>query len=106
MGYTPPQTLDVPRFLVAMDDGTDTGRVYQLTIRPADQMKAERVGRDMGLGPLKDSTMTYTGLWCWAAMARTGDYAGTFSEWRDACLGWDKLDDDTPGGDDGADPTI
>lgn len=81
--------MDIPIFDVLMDNAPAPVRV---TIRPIDQIRAEREGKQRGLS-LKADPIHFSALWCWAAMTREGVYSGEFRQWLDECLAFDGVDE-------------
>lgn len=73
---------------------------YVVPIILSDQLRGELEGKRHGI----DNTypMHLSALWAWAAMLREGHYAGTFAEFKDACLDYNKVD---TGESDDLDPT-
>ena len=53
-----------------------------VTITHGDQLRAELEGPRHGLHSMKDAPMHYTTLWVWAAMVRSGTYAGKFGQFK------------------------
>lgn len=89
-------TFDV--LMRTTDDPTGPAEAeHRVTVILGDQLRGELEGKKLGLDT---SYPIHTGaLWVWAAMVRTGHYSGTFHEFKDACLDFDKV------GESDADPT-
>ena len=84
--------------------------VHTVEIRPTDQIVGEQTGVRFGMGAMKDAPMAYTHLWIWAAMVRTGLYAGDWPAFRADLVAIEKVrtpEDDDPD-EDGpvVDPTV
>lgn len=81
-------TLSRPQFHVWMntrasaDDQPEPEYVGVVTITHGDQLRAELEGPRHGLHSMKDAPMHYTTLWVWAAMVRSGTYAGKFGQFK------------------------
>jgi hypothetical protein len=59
---------------------------HTVEITPADQLRAEILGYEQGLGPMKDAPLHYTVAWIYAALTRTGLYADTWRTFVDRDL--------------------
>lgn len=62
---------------------------HVVEVRAGDQLRAELEGKKRGV-KLEDA-MHQSHLWVWAAMVRTGTFAGKFEEFVDRCV---QLDDE------------
>lgn len=67
---------------VLMNDGTEHPGVV---ITTADRIKGESVGRRQKWGTLEESQQTYSTFWAYAALSRTGQFAGSFDDFVQAC---------------------
>lgn len=81
---------------------------HTVEITPADQLRAEIVGHQQGLGPMSDAPLHYTVVWIWCALTRTGLYD---QDWRTFVnrdlYAWgpaDAFDTDEAGGEGDSDP--
>jgi hypothetical protein len=88
MTSTPPK-MNRPQYHVWMnptprEDGAlqDPEYLGVVTITHGDQLRGELEGARQGLGDMKSAPMHYTTIWVWAAMVRTGQYAGKFGQFK------------------------
>lgn len=62
---------------------------HRVTVILGDQLRGELEGKKLGLDT---NYPIHTGaLWVWAAMVRNGHYSGSFHEFKDACVDYDKV---------------
>jgi hypothetical protein len=67
---------------------------HTVEITPADQLRAEILGYEQGLGPMSKAPLHYTVAWIYAALTRTGLYADTWRTFVDRDLyAWGPADD-------------
>jgi hypothetical protein len=84
-------------YLNPLDDGEPTE--HKVTITHQDMMRGEQA--HLGGGATYDAALGLTTSWCWAAMMRTGQWAGTYVMFRDtACAGLEE------GPEEAVDPTL
>lgn len=87
-----PLTAITYRVYMDPEDQTDALAepvVYDVEVRPVDQLKAELEGKRIGV--TLDDKMHLTYLWAWAAMVRTGQVSRcTFKDWIARCAGLDE----------------
>lgn len=78
-------------FVVAMSGTEDNPPTeHRVTLMLADQLRGELEGKKLGIDlslPVHTSA-----LWVWSAMVRLGHYAGTFQEFKGACIDYEKVD--------------
>lgn len=87
------------RFNVVTDDDLEPRLV---DVRLCDQLRGELEASKRGLDRGgKTLGMHLSALWCWAALARTGDTALKFDEWVNTVAALEPVEDEAPD----ADPT-
>lgn len=83
--------LNAPRYRIAL--ANDPNIVHEVTVVPADQLRAEVEGNRRGLVEPARQGMLLTMLWLWAACRRTGlaptDEA--FDRFVDSLLVWERV---------------
>lgn len=79
---------------------------HHVLVHHADQLRAELEAAKQGLAKGGTGTpMHLTALWLWANLVRTERYAGTFREFKAACVGYEPDQDrDQPHTDPDPDP--
>ena len=93
-----PPTLKRPAYwvwLAPTDTDPDTVaddqlEAHHVLVHHADQLRAELEAAKQGLAKGGTSTpMHLTALWLWANLTRTERYAGTFREFKSACIAYE-----------------
>jgi hypothetical protein len=96
-----PPTLKRPAYHVWIDprpDLTDESppleddalELHHVVVHHGDQLRAELEAGRQGLGKgATTAPMHLTSLWCWSALVRTKVYAGTFQQFKRACVALD-----------------
>lgn len=73
------------------DPATGELRALKIRVRPADRIRCEQLARKYGI---QDShAEAHVALWTWAALAREGEFTGTYHEYVDALEDYEAIRD-------------
>lgn len=94
--------MQLMRFRIYTDGptGAETPDTADLTVLPADRMRAERASTaelapsQRGPGAAKAHPETWVLLWLWCAATRVGLTSAGFADWATTVLDYDRLDAD------------
>jgi hypothetical protein len=98
-------TLHRPTYLIEVLDTPDAtdGVVHEVSVLFGDQMRAE-LEASRNMIDLQSQAFAVTGLWCWAALARTGRTDHRWQDFQHLIAAVEKVTPPTADGD-GLDPT-